>query len=65
MTPDERKKALGHGGAAKVARSVKRSPAHVHYVIYGLRRDVVVERAVAKRIGQPVEVVFPPETRVA
>ena len=60
LTASERKQRLGRGRAAGIARQLKRSEGHVSQVINGLRRDPVVEAVVAKRIGLPVEEVFPP-----
>lgn len=60
LTKDERKARLGRGKAAGIARQLKRSEGHVSQVINGLRRDPVVEEMVARRIGLPVEEVFPP-----
>ena len=63
MSGEERKRALGHGGAAAICRRTKRSPAHVSYVIRGLRRDRKVEVAIARRLKLPVDVVFAPEEK--
>lgn len=55
----ERKERLGFGGQKKIARRTKRTRGHVSQVVNGSRRDAVVERAVARAIGLPVEEVFP------
>lgn len=60
MTAAERKAALKHGDGAKVARQTRRTHGHVSQVIAGDRRDAVVERAIARRIGRPVDDVFEP-----
>lgn len=60
MTPDEIKKAIGRGGAAEIARETDRSDAHVHYVLHGMRRDEVVENAVAVKVGKPALDIFGP-----
>lgn len=65
MTPDDILKQLGWGGASKLARIVRRSPSHVHYVLHGVRRDAVVERAVAKRLQKPEAEIFPVTKQVA
>lgn len=59
LTASERKQRLGRGKAAGIARQLKRTEGHVSQVINGLRRDPVVEAVVAKRIGLPVNEVFP------
>jgi hypothetical protein len=61
MTGEERKRALGHGGAAVICRRTKRSPAHVSYVIRGLRRDRKVEVAIARFLRRPVDELFETE----
>lgn len=65
LTADERKNKLGRGKAAKIARQLKRTEGHVSQVINGLRRDPVVEEMVARRIGLPVEEVFPPANELS
>ena len=66
MTPDAIKAALGYGTQTKVAKSTRRSSAHVFYVIGEMddagnitrRRDAKVEREIAKRLKLTVEEVF-------
>ncbi len=58
MTFEERKAALKRGAMAAICRRLDRSPAHVHYVLKGERRDAPVERAIAERIGKSVSEVF-------
>jgi len=60
MNGEERKRALGHGGAAEICRRTGRSATHVSYVLRGERRDRKVEVAVARKLGKPVDEVFPP-----
>lgn len=60
MSAGERKAALKYGDAAKVSRQTHRTKGHVSQVIAGDRRDAVVERAIARRIGKPVDEVFEP-----
>lgn len=52
LTAEERKKLLGHGGLAKVARRARRSPSHVTHVnnVPDVRDDPVVKRAIAREI---------------
>lgn len=61
LTPQDRKAELVRRGLtmSDVARSLGLSLNHVSKVIAGERRSPRVERAIAKRIGQPVESVFP------
>jgi hypothetical protein len=59
LTKYERKERLGPGAITRVARRTRRSIGHVSQVVRGLRRDPKVEREVARRIGLPVEEVFP------
>ena len=61
LTASERKRLLGHGGITRVAKRAARDKSHVSRVVAGTRRDPVVERHVAKRLGLPVEEVFAPE----
>jgi len=50
LTPEERKKALGFGGLAKVAKQTRRTLGHVSQVNARKRSDAVVERAIVRRI---------------
>lgn len=61
MTVEERKQALGRGGAAVIVRRTKKSTTQVHEVIHGRRRDRRVEVAIARFIRRPVDDVFEPE----
>lgn len=56
LTPKQRRARLRFGDGAAIARRTKRSKAHVHYVLNGVRRDAVVERAAAKRMQPPTTV---------
>lgn len=65
LTPQQRKKLLGHGGLTQAKRRVKRSLSHMSTVNSGYKRDVVAERAIAAVIcaNHPdvkPEDVFPP-----
>ncbi len=50
LTPDERKRKLGHGGLTKVARRTRRTLGHVSQVNSGDRLDAVVIRAITRDI---------------
>lgn len=50
LTPDERKKLLGHGGLAKAAKIAKRSRSHMTQLNQLLRRDPKGERAITRVI---------------
>lgn len=50
MTPDERKKKLGHGGLTRVARELDLTIGHVAEVNAGRRHDERVQRAIVRRI---------------
>ncbi len=65
MNGEERKRALGHGGAAEICRRTARSATHVSQVVRGLRRDRRVEVAVARKLGKTVDEVFPPRSELA
>lgn len=58
MTGRERKAALGYGALSKIARRTRRTLGHVSQVIDGTRRDPVVERATAARLGKSIDEVF-------
>lgn len=66
----ERKEKIGHGGISEVAKETGFSPGTVSLVVSDkielLSEETVqkVRMAVARRIGEPVEVVFP-ETAAA
>lgn len=60
MTSDEIQARLPRGGQAAIARKTKRSAGHVSLVIKGYRRDVVVEREVARRLKRDMADVFAP-----
>jgi hypothetical protein len=61
----ERKEKIGHGGISEVARELELSPATVSLVVSDktdqLSDETIgrVQDAVAARIGEPREVVFP------
>ena len=65
MTPYEIKKELGYGALTKVARRLKVTLPHVSQVVSGKRRSPRVERVVARRIGKPVDQVFPVQQETA
>lgn len=48
MSPEERKRAVGHGGGVAISRGARRCRAHVSYVIKGDRRDVKVQKVAVK-----------------
>jgi hypothetical protein len=50
LTPDERKKLLGHGGLARAAKLAKRSRSHMTQLNQLLRRDEKGERAITRVI---------------
>lgn len=50
LTPDERKRKLGHGGLTKIARRTKRALGHVSQVNSESRRDPKVERAIEREL---------------
>lgn len=50
LTPDERKRKLGHGGLTKVSRITRRTLGHVSQVNSRKRPDPVVERAIVREI---------------
>lgn len=52
LTPDERKKLLGHGGLARAARRARRSPGHMTQVNKNpeLRPDATAMRAITREI---------------
>jgi hypothetical protein len=52
LTPEERKKRLGFGGLAKVAKRTKRTLGHVSQVNSEKRPDLVVQRAIARDIAK-------------
>lgn len=58
LTVSERKARLGRVGS-KIARQTRRTAGHVAEVLNGRRRDPVVENNAARRLGIPVEQVFP------
>lgn len=45
-----------------IARELQYSQGHVSQVMYGLRRDAKTEEAIARKLGLPVDEVFPPLT---
>ena len=61
MTPVEIKVELLRKGKtlAEIASGLDLTPGHVSQVVWGKRRSPVVEEAVAKAIGRPVQKVFP------
>lgn len=67
----ERKEKIGHGGITEVARELALSPATVSLVVSDktdqLSEETIrrVREAIAARIGEPFEEVFPPETAAA
>lgn len=50
LAPEDRKKKLGHGGLSKISRITRRTAGHVTEVNFERRRDVVVERAITRRV---------------
>lgn len=50
LTPDERKRKLGHGALTKIARRTKRTLGHVSQVNSESRRDPKVERAITREL---------------
>lgn len=50
LTPDERKRRLGHGGLSRVARRTRRTLGHVSQVNAEKRPDPVVQRDIARLI---------------
>ncbi len=60
LTPYERKLRLKRGSITSIAKRTRRAQPHVSLVVSGQRRDAVVEKEVARRIGLPVEAVFEP-----
>lgn len=58
MTRHERKDALGHGAVKQIAAELECSPSLVSRVVNGKATSARVARAVAARIGLPVELVF-------
>lgn len=52
LTPEDRKKKLGHGGLTKVARRLGLTPGHVAEVNAERRRDERVEKAIIKAIAK-------------
>lgn len=61
----ERKERLGHGAVTRLAKRLHVSPTRVSRVLNDWERIPRIQRAIAKEIGQPVEVVFPGNTPVA
>ena len=61
LGPRQRKAALALKGVkqADIARLLGVAPTHVSDVIYGRRRSVRVERAIAEALGRQVEELFP------
>jgi hypothetical protein len=50
LTPEQRKKKLGHGGLTKVGRKLGLTAGHVAEVNAERRRDARVEREIVRRI---------------
>lgn len=65
LTPDEIKQRLGWGGLTKIAKATGYTKGHVSQVINGLRRHRKVEVAVARRLREKADDVFPPEGKAA
>jgi hypothetical protein len=55
----ERKDKLGHGGGKLIAKREKKSLSYVSQVLNGRRRNRKIEVAIARRLGLPVDKVFP------
>lgn len=54
----ERKEKLGHGAVTRIARRLKVSPTRVSRVLNDHEQIPRIQRAIAKEIGEPVDVVF-------
>lgn len=67
LSPRERKAALVLKGIkqADIARRLGVAPTHVSDVVYGRRRSVRVETAIAEALGQPAPEVFPTPANAA
>lgn len=59
LSPDERKKRLGFGGLAKIARRTRRTIGHVSQVNAEKRPDPVVQRAIAREITKKDPAIAP------
>lgn len=61
LSPRERKAELVLKGIkqADIARRLGVAPTHVSDVVYGRRRSVRVEKAIAEALGRPAPEVFP------
>lgn len=65
LTPQQRKRLLGHGGLTRAQRRARRSLSHMSVVNNGHKRDAVAERAIARLIVEQhpdvsEQDVFPP-----
>ena len=67
LSPRERKAALALRGVtqAEIARRLRVTPTHVSDVMYGRRRSVRVEKAIAEALQRPALEVFPPMIEAA
>ena len=54
----ERKELLGHGAVTRLAKRLRVSKTRVSRVLNDHERIPRIQRAIAKEIGQPVDVVF-------
>ena len=54
----ERKERLGHGAVTRIAKRLRVSKTRVSRVLNDHERIPRIQKAIAKAIGQPVEVVF-------
>lgn len=59
LTPEERKKLLGHGGLARARRRARRTAGHMTHVNNGVRRDALAEKWITRIIVEANPAVDP------